>query len=264
MGTTMDYGDFPLAPPYSGYSTIYDSLCQSDFSQAFVPLVEQSIRRYGVSGKRLLDLACGTGTASIRLAALGFQVTGVDLSGEMLGIAGSKAAKAGVSVDFRRQDMSKLELEGTFDVVICLYDSLNHLLETEKLRSTFQGVARLLSRGGLFVFDFNTAYCLENDWGNRVEEERTETATLMHLYSFDPASRIGTLELICLSRHRGRVERFREIHHERGYTRGEVVEALGATGLLVVQEMAFPDLTPPREDSSRLIYVVRPSVECGA
>jgi SAM-dependent methyltransferase len=255
IGPIPDYEEYPLAAPYSGYSTIYDSLCQSDFSQAFVPLVEQSVRRYAVSGRRVLDLACGTGGATVRLAAQGFQVTGVDLSPDMLGIARQKAAEAGVAVHFQQQDMSGLELDGPFDVVICLYDSLNHLLETERLRATFKGVDRLLTPGGLFIFDFNTAFCLENDWGNRVAEEHSATAMLMHLYSFDPATRIGTLELLCLSRQRGRDERFKEVHHERGYTREEVIEALDSAGLTVLQEMSFPDLTPPREDSSRLIYV---------
>jgi len=249
--------EYPLAAPYSRYSALYDDLCQSDLSQAFVPLVEQSVQRYAVSGSCLLDLACGTGSAAILLTARGFTVTGVDLSSDMLKLAREKVAGAGVKVDFRQQDMARLDIAGPFDVVTCLYDSLNHLLDPKELVATFQGVVGVLAPGGIFIFDVNTAYCMEKEWGNRVAEEHSSAAMLVHLYSFDPATRIGTLELLCLRKGHGGVERFREVHHERGYTEDEVVAALDAAGLIALQEMSFPDLTPPREDSSRLVYVAR-------
>ena len=57
----------------------------------------------------LLDLACGTGEISVELAKQGFDVSGVDLSDEMLAVANEKAANLGLSIPFFQQNMAELE-----------------------------------------------------------------------------------------------------------------------------------------------------------
>ncbi len=247
--------EYPLVRAYSRYASLYDELGQSDFGQSLLPLVEMVAHRHRLPGKDTLDLACGTGTVATLLARKGYRVTGVDRSAEMLQIAERKALDAGVEVVFHQQDMTRLEMDGDFDLVLCLYDSLNHLLSLRELEATFAGVARALRPAGVFVFDLNTVHCLANDWGNQVVEERSASAVLIHRYSYEPESRVGTLELLCLLNLKDRIEKFREIHRERGYTREEVTGALERGGLVVLQEMAFPDLGSPDGSASRLIWV---------
>ena len=247
--------EYPLVRPYSRYAGLYDGLGQSDFGRAMLPLIHLAIERYPLSGNRVLDLACGTGTVAILLAREGYDVTGVDRSGEMLEVARGKAIDAGVRVEFLQRDMVGLQMDQRFDLVLCLYDSLNYLLQQSDLEAALAGVAGALAPRGLFVFDMNTLHCLANDWGNQVVEERGPSALLIHRYSFSPESRIGTLELICLRNHPGGIEKFREIHRERGYTREEIRAALDASGLAALEEMSFPDLVAPDDDTSRLICV---------
>lgn len=254
--------EYPLVSPYSRYATLYDELGQSDFGQALLPLVELLIRRHHPRGRTILDLACGTGTVAALLAGKGYQVTGVERSSEMLEIARRKAREAGVEIAFLQQDMARLQVSESFDLVLCLYDSLNYLLSLTDLEATFAGVARVLNPGGLFIFDMNTIHCLAHDWGNQVVEERSPSALLLHLYSYDPGSKMGTLELLCLLNKKDRIEKFREIHRERGYTREEIAGALKGCGLATLEELAFPDLTLPEDEISRLIYVAtRPKLE---
>ncbi len=247
--------DYPRARPYSRYARLYDSLGQSEFGLAVLPLVEQAMQRYRVPEGRALDLACGTGTVALTLAARGFRVTGVDRSPEMLEIAAAKAREAGLDVTFCLQDMARLRLRGCFDLVLCLYDSLNYLLHPRRLEAAFAAVGRVLSPGGLFVFDVNTPYCLANDWGNQVAEERCGSAVLLHLYRYDPGTGIATLELLCLHNTESGLEKFREIHRERGYTREEVAAALQRGGLQPLEACSFPDLRSPGETTSRLLCV---------
>ena len=85
------------------------------------------LEQYGVHGKKLLDLACGTGEMTVELAQHGFDVSGIDLSDEMLFIAQEKAASLGLSIPFYQQNMAELEGLGKFDCVTIFCDSLNYL-----------------------------------------------------------------------------------------------------------------------------------------
>src|SRR3990170_5090342 len=78
--------------------------------------------------RRILDLACGTGSHAIPLEKMGYDVVGVDHSGDMLACAREKAGRTSSNVVFLLQDMRALELPGeTFDAVICLFDSLGYV-----------------------------------------------------------------------------------------------------------------------------------------
>ena len=88
-------------------------------------------------GSHLLDLACGTGELSVRFAKQGFNVTGVDLSSDMLSVARAKAEDLGLRIPFFEQDMAELDGLGSFDMIGIFCDSLNYLQTEEKVVSTF-------------------------------------------------------------------------------------------------------------------------------
>ncbi len=108
--------------------------------------------RYGVKGRRILEVACGTGTHTKLLAARGYKVTGVDLSQEQLAVARRKLRGR---AEFVRGDMRDLDsaVEGTYDCVICFFSSISYNLTVADLRKTLQGFHRHLEPGGITVFD---------------------------------------------------------------------------------------------------------------
>lgn len=129
-------------------------------------LVAAKPKGYGKIGSRVLDLACGTGQFAYRLGQRGFVVTAVDISSEMLAVAEAKARSLNLEISFFRQDMRQLQLPKCYDLVVCLCDSLNYLLEVDDLTATFSGVARVLEPGGHFVFDLNTEHKLATVYGD--------------------------------------------------------------------------------------------------
>ena len=70
-------------------------------------VIRTLLEQYGVSGKRVLDLGCGSGEVSIEAARLGASVTGLDIVPDMVAIARAEAARAGVSdhATFRVHDI---------------------------------------------------------------------------------------------------------------------------------------------------------------
>ena len=102
--------------------------------------------------QRILDVACGTGHHAIALAQRGYQVLGTDLSGAMVELARENATAAGVDVVFAQLGFGELATLGlTFDAVLCLGNSLPHLLTESALEAALADFATVLRPGGLLV-----------------------------------------------------------------------------------------------------------------
>ncbi|MCY9456984.1 class I SAM-dependent methyltransferase, partial [Bacillus inaquosorum] len=108
---------------YQGFASVYDELMSHAPYDQWTKWIEASLPEKG----RILDLACGTGEISIRLAEKGFEVTGIDLSEEMLSYAQQKVS-SNQPILFLQQDMREIAgFDGQFDAVAICCDSLNYL-----------------------------------------------------------------------------------------------------------------------------------------
>jgi len=118
--------------------------------------VHRCLQQYSVgTARRLLELACGTGTHALALEKFGYEIVATDYSEDMLACARRKAAEVSSSVDFRWQDMRTLDIsEGPFDVAMCLFDSIGYIETNETLMQVLRGVHHHLRPDGLFVFEF--------------------------------------------------------------------------------------------------------------
>lgn len=141
---------------YQSFAQFYD-LLQADVPyERIAKLIEGFIDKYSDENEVVVDLACGTGRLSRELAALGYDVYGVDFSETMLDEAAKNTSADNVT--YLCQDMTKLDLWGAADVIVCILDSLNHLESEEKLRQTVERAGMFTCDGGLFIFDVNTEY----------------------------------------------------------------------------------------------------------
>ena len=143
-------------PPYEGLAAIYDFVMRHVDYVSWASYVDTLLRKFGNGPETLVDLACGTGNATLEFSKLGYEVSGVDASAAMVAVAQGKAASVESAVPFSTGDLRSLEGLGPFDAATCLYDSFNYLTTTEDAGAALESVAGLLKPEGVFVFDICT------------------------------------------------------------------------------------------------------------
>lgn len=134
---------------YSQLAAFYDLVVGDKASR--ILFLRQAIQRHCPHARSILELACGTGTLIAGLSRW-YDVSGIDLSPDMA----QRARKKLPSADIRIGNMASCNFDRKFDVVLCVYDSINHLLAWELWQSTIETAHRHLRDGGLFIFDVNT------------------------------------------------------------------------------------------------------------
>lgn len=134
---------------YANFARFYDQIMGNRGEE--VARIRGYIKRFLPGAGSLLELGCGTGAMLAPLAG-DMLVTGVDRSPEMLAIAAKQAAAARLV----ESDMTTFWIGAKFDVVICVFDTLNHLTSFDLWRELFGRVREHLVEGGLFLFDVNT------------------------------------------------------------------------------------------------------------
>jgi SAM-dependent methyltransferase len=137
------------AQDYAGFARFYDRIMGDRTPE--IDRIRTYIGRHRPSARTLLELGCGTGALLAGLAG-GFSVAGVDHSPEML----SLAARAVPGAQLLQGDITALTLPSQFDVVICMFDTLNHVTTLDGWLAVFRCADELLADGGLFIFDVNT------------------------------------------------------------------------------------------------------------
>lgn len=140
---------------YETLARFYDALVKDDeATKEWVTLIEQSI-----TGKDVLELACGSGEITIQLAKDGYHVLGSDLSSDM--IEEAKKKEHSDLVDWKVMDMSDFQLDQSFDAILCLCDSFNYLLHKSQVLRMFKLVKEHLKPGGTFIMDMHSLDRLE-------------------------------------------------------------------------------------------------------
>lgn len=134
---------------YRAFARFYDAV-QGDGSE-HAAFLRTLIEGHHPSARTVLELACGTGSI-LKQFRPNYEVTGLDLSAPMLEVAAEKVP----GVRLVEADMTRFGLSQRFDVVLCVYDSINHLLEFPQWEEVFDRAHEHLNDGGIFVFDINT------------------------------------------------------------------------------------------------------------
>jgi SAM-dependent methyltransferase len=141
-------------PEYEIFGKFYDTVMGDRSGPA--EHLSRLIRAAKPNARNLLELGCGTGSMMKHLQH-SYQVSGLDTSRRMLSIARHKVPQA----KFFRQDMVDFQIDDTFDVICCVFDSINHVRRFSDWKKVFARVHRHLSPGGCFLFDVNTQRKLE-------------------------------------------------------------------------------------------------------
>lgn len=144
----------------------YDLVLGEYASGDFLDFYRRQVARYG---EPVLELACGSGRLTIPLAESGVNITGLDISEDMLDLARSKASERGVSLRLTRGDIRDFDIGEKFKLVFIPAQSLSHLYKREEIEDCFSCVRRHLAEGGRFLIElFNSSVkMLARDSGRR-------------------------------------------------------------------------------------------------
>ncbi|WP_026674616.1 class I SAM-dependent DNA methyltransferase [Alkalihalobacterium bogoriense] len=145
---------------YQRFAYVYDVLMEDAPYDEWLQFTKEKLASYQVP--HILDVGCGTGQFILKLKNAGYDVSGVDLSANMLAIANEKIMEQGHSVRLFEQDMRYLENIGTFDAVTVFCDSLNYLQTEEDVKKSLFNFYSILRSGGQLLFDIHSIYKMES------------------------------------------------------------------------------------------------------
>ncbi|MGD6818176.1 class I SAM-dependent DNA methyltransferase [Metabacillus sp. 113a] len=244
---------------YTGFAGIYDHLMKDVPYRDWADLLDRLMKEHGNGGKKIMDMACGTGEITVLLAQKGYMAAGADISEDMLAVAIQKAEANKVEIPFFNQDMR--EMEGhhqSYDAVMMNCDSLNYLLEEEDVRQTLHSAAAMLHAGGLLLFDVHSLYKMEHILqGATFADAGEDVSFIWNCFEGDhPYSADHELSFF-IKDPDGRYSRIDEFHQQRAYAPEQLLSWLEAEGFEVLEH--FSDFTPGTllEKSERQFYAAK-------
>jgi SAM-dependent methyltransferase len=245
---------------YGSVAEFYDAL-NADFDyQAYASYIVGRIKaNEKIDSSLVLDLACGTGKMTFLLREHGYDMTGVDISEEMLGVARDICYDKGIDdVLLLCQGMQNFELYGTVDACVCCLDSLNYLTKPDDLKKCLSLVHNYLIPDGVFVFDINTPYRFENVYAQNAYILECEDALLAWQNDYNEKSKICKFYLSLFEENEdGSYTRFDEVQKERCYSKKQILDALSEAGLEVISIHGDFDGTPATDTDEKWFITAR-------
>jgi len=214
--------------------------------------------------KRVFELACGTGNVACQLVSEGVEVDASDASGAMLEIA---ETKSNAPMLFNR-DLCEPIPGINYDLILCLFDSLNYLLKNEDISKMLMHAHVALKPGGLLIFDVSTLNNSRTYFSDLINFSRFKHGYLVHEAEFDEDNAEQRSNLTFFREAHGTYSIIEERHLQKVYRNSELLELIEASPLTLVA-IHSPDATPnliSRKHTAldkkfpRLFYVLKKEV----
>lgn len=241
---------------YSSFAQVYDRLMDQSLYQKWRDYVLRYIKPQGQS---LLELACGSGTLAVQLSKAGFNVTGFDLSSDMLTLAAEKAENANITLPLVQGDMRNLTSLPTFDIVTCFDDSICYMKNLTDVKIVIQQVYNLLSTEGYFMFDAHSLYQMDEVFPGYMFNDRTEDTAFMwsSYYGNEPHSVEHDLTFFVWNDQIKGYQAFNELHYERTYPLTTFKKTLQDVGFRNIKVTSDFGLNKPNAHSQRWFFVAQ-------
>lgn len=245
---------------YTTFAEVYDTFMDNIPYDKWAEYLHEIMEEYNIREGTLLELGCGTGNMTERLAAFGYDMIGVDNSEDMLELAMEKRLKTGHDILYLLQDMQSFELYGTVKAVISVCDSVNYVTDEAELKEVFRLVNNYLDPRGIFIFDFNTEYKYREILGDRViAEERDECSFIWDNY-YNEQDKINEYELTLFVQSREDRELYRkyqEVHYQRAYTLEKIKTLIEKAGLRYIAAYDAYTKKAPMYTSGRICVIAQ-------
>lgn len=242
---------------YGPLADFYDSLTEDVDYPGLYDYLMWHFRQGGVKLRRVLDMACGTGSLSMLFAARGVQTLGMDLSREMLARAEDKAARSkGGLLRFVQGNMADFSLDEPVDGVVCMLDSFNYLTDPAEGVSAIGCFYKALAPGGMLIFDVRPRRQLMDFDGQMFMDETQDVACIWRtefleeenlcFYGMDIFIREGELW-----------RREQEEHYEYAYRLRWLKERLSEAGFTDIHMYGDRTMDLPEPEDERVFITAR-------
>ena len=245
---------------YSFLANVYD-LLNSDYDyEKYADFLDGAIRSNEVSKSSLvLDLACGTGKITFALRRRGYDMTGIDLSEEMLSLAKDICYDKEINdILWLCQDMREFELYGTVDACVCCLDSINYLTRLSDVKKCLSLVHNYLIPNGIFIFDINTPFRFEKIYGDNDYILENDGSLLAWHNEYNEKSKLCKFYLSIFEENQdGSYERYDEIQKEKCYSMKQIKSALMECGFEIIKVYGDLDNKDADDTDEKWYFVAR-------
>ncbi len=248
---------------YEAIAPVYDDFTAHHNYDAWLKELLSYLEPQGLTGRRLLDVGCGTGKSFIPMLGWGWQVTACDISASMVELA---RQKVGDRAELAVADMRQLPHFGEFDLVWCLDDAVNYLLSGEELEQALRAIRpNLEPETGLLLFDTNELDTYRTFFAEEVEVERDGRRLIWHGRS-TPDAEPGSISEAVFEVEpvdgTGAAPIAPETHRQRHFPEAEVLSALERCGFEPLEVYGMQTdglLRQPLESErhSKAVYISR-------
>lgn len=235
---------------YHYLAKYYDLLTENVEYEIYADYICRQFNRYSIFGI-ILDAGCGTGNMLSLLCARGYEMIGIDASEEMLAAAENKHTGALLL----KQSLTKIDLYGTISGAISTLDVLNHFKDINEVGAFFEGISLFMEKGGIFIFDMNTAYKHSSVLGNNSYTIEFPDGMLVWNNAQNTKGVIIDLNIF-IKTDNGTYKREKENIIEYTYDTCDIIEML-EKNFYVIEIADGENFGKPTETSERIIFTAK-------
>lgn len=237
---------------YNRFSDLYDLLTfdidYSKYSQNIFGLLEKE----KIVNGNILEIGCGSGNLTQRLAERDFNILAFDYSEQMLNNAFPKLMDFD-NVSLIKADMYKFPYTSyEFDAIISLLDVINYILDEKDINKLFSGVYEGLRKNGIFIFDLNSSSRMFEKLGNNTYVYEKDNV----FYTWEN-ERDGDLVSFFLNffvkNKKGLYERIEENQVEKYYSIEMIANILQDVGFSEIEYFDEDTMKKPSESTQRIL-----------
>lgn len=250
-------------PEYSKLADIYDAVMEDVNYELWADFIDAIILKHHNNPQTILELACGTGSISLFLDELEcYDIVGTDKSPQMIAKAKKKNEAMRCKVDFQVMNFLDIGLNCTFDIVFCVFDSVNYLHSSEEVFSFLEEVQNVLSPNGLLIFDFTTPKnsIQAIDYLNNEEGYTNDNHRFFRKSSYDSVKQVhkNEFQIQKLAEDQESVlEQYKETHLQKIYTLEQMLDIIDQTAYNIEAKYEGFAFDKANDNSLRITMVLR-------
>ncbi len=230
--------------PYEKLSQLY-AKDWGNFSYKYIDFILNIINKFNLNIQSILDVGCGTGALASELHKRDYNVSGIDISYEMIEIA----RKNSKEIDFQVDDMSEFILNKRFQLIISSFNAINYLICDAKIKKTLKNIFSHLDNGGIFIFDINSPVLYEERHFGTIDRE-FEEIKFKQILEYNKTTKIAKTIF-----HFGNNEQ--ETHIQKAYSDNDMDKYLLDTGFKIIGKYKDLNLSPIDNKTYKIFYVVK-------